>query len=106
MGLNTCFDPSPQKTNPRFHALSQTRDQVSYLSTLFLSLSFSLFVCPPASLFLCLSSIPSNIFNLRGEVMHAGEGYVAWWLISRFVAFRSKDRGFESISSRHIWSLG
>src|SRR6218665_4191098 len=80
---------------------------VSLYPFFFLSLSLCLSVRLP----LCFSvspasSIPSNIFNLRGEVMHAGGGYVAWWLISRFVAFRSKDRGFESISSRHIWSLG
>ena len=29
----------------------------------------------------------------------------AWWLIGRFIAFRSKGRGFESRSSRHVGTL-
>jgi len=29
-----------------------------------------------------------------------------WWLISRVDAFRPKSRGFESLSSRHVGTLG
>ena len=31
---------------------------------------------------------------------------LVWWLIGRFDAYRPKGRGFESLSSRHVESLG
>src|SRR6218665_2987965 len=30
----------------------------------------------------------------------------SWWLIGRFNAFRPKDRGFDSRSSRHLGTFG
>src|SRR6218665_1058656 len=52
----------------------------------------------------------SQCLRFRGASLHRISSFfprtcAAWWLIGRFVAFRPKDRGFGSNSSRHVETL-